>query len=80
MKTIEVAQFRISDVDKSELYANTHIYEWLQTESGRWVKEHAIGNLTTTSYLDFDYMGHKFRITAKFEDKDATYFILKYKK
>ena len=80
MKTLEVAEFRISDVDEPDLYASSHIYNWLQTDAGQWVKEHAIGDLTTTSSLDFDYMGHKFRITAKFEDKDATYFLLKYKK
>lgn len=79
MKVLEVAQFRLSDVDEPDLYAAAHINEWLQTESGRWVKEHAIGDLTTTSFLDFGYMGRKFRITAKFEDKDATYFLLKYK-
>jgi hypothetical protein len=70
--------FRMGDVEDPYLYAGFPIYEWQQTEHGRWVMEHAIE--PPTFYCDADPESFGFRVTIMGEltEKDCTYFNLKW--
>jgi hypothetical protein len=67
----------MSDVDDPELYAAQPIYEWQQTEKGKWVMEHG---LDPTFHIIADPMtyGYKIAITAHITPKRWTEFCLRF--
>ena len=73
-----VHQFSLGDVDDPEIYAAQPIWEWQQSEVGKWVMEHAIEtpywrmNNSTMTY------SYSCIIVARFEESDATFYKLKY--
>ena len=70
-------QFNLGDVEDPDIYAAQPIWEWQQTEKGRWVMEHGI-ELTYSIQPDpFNY-GYKVTITGSLNQKDEFYYKLKY--
>ena len=82
MDEIEVIPtfFRIGDVDDPDIYAAHPIWEWEQTDQGRWCRDHCLGTMTYTIGMDPTYMGYRVNIHAKFRRQDYTYFLLKWGK
>lgn len=74
-----VHEFSLGDVDDPEIYASQPIWDWQQTEAGKWVMEHAI---ETPFWRWNKGSPHAFYysciIVARFEDSDATFYKLKY--
>ena len=73
-----VHEFRLGDVDDPEIYAAQPIYEWQQTEKGKWVVEHSVGEPYWAKCHDLDFYYYRYRIVAEFTDQDAVYYQLKY--
>ena len=69
--------FRMGDVDDPEIYAAMPIHEWEQTEQGQWVMEHC-KDPKFNLLPDPSWLGHRVIIYGSLEDKDATYFNLKW--
>jgi len=70
----------LDDCEDFQIYAAVPIYEWEQSESGKWVKEHALATpvwQTTTCSRTYKYT---VRIVADLREEDVTYFNLKWKK
>jgi hypothetical protein len=70
-------KFTLSDVEDPDIYAAGPIFEWQQTEKGKWVMENCpdpsykiITNVTT--------FGYQVIIYGDLSEKDQTYFTLKY--
>lgn len=53
--------------------------EWLVSEKGKWVMEHAVEPVTANQHHDFSLMVDRYYIIAKLYEQDATYFTLKWK-
>jgi hypothetical protein len=68
----------MGDVDDVEIYAAQPIYEWQQTEAGRWCMEHA-KNLHYLTGFDPAGFGYRITITGDLEDILATEFLLRWK-
>ena len=77
MKRLSLHQFRMGDVDDVEIYVAQPIYEWQQTEVGRWCMEHAT-NLHYLTGFDPTGFGYKITITGDLDDKLATEFLLRW--
>ena len=77
---VNVHSFFMGDVDDPELYAAQPLWEWEQTEFGKWVMEHSVDDPVYHLQTDYSMMGHKVVIRATFLEKDYTWFLLKYKK
>ena len=75
---IVVHKFKVSDTDDPEIYAAQPIWEWEQSESGKWIKEHAIEVPQWHRQHDHMSWATHFTITAKLKDKDYVIWILKY--
>lgn len=69
--------FKMGDVDDVEIYAAQPIYEWQQTEAGKWCMENAT-NLHYLTGFDPTGYGYKISITGDLKEHDCTYFMLKY--
>jgi hypothetical protein len=71
-----VHQFKISDVDDPELYAAHPIWEWQQTEHGKWVMAHT-HEPTFHILADPISYGYQISITAHITPKRWTEYVLR---
>ena len=78
MMKVMVHSFHLSDVDDPEIYAAQPIWEWQQTESGKWIMEHSCPEPYWSMNADVNTMGYRVTIVATLEEKDATFFKLKW--
>jgi hypothetical protein len=39
---VKVHEFNMGDVEDPDLYAAQPLYEWQQSEQGKWIMEHAV--------------------------------------
>jgi hypothetical protein len=78
MKVI-VHEFNLGDVDDPEIYAAQPIWEWQQTDCGRWVMENSLEAPYWCKANDFNTYQLRYKIIAELSDKDATYFCLRWK-
>jgi hypothetical protein len=77
MRKITFHSFVMGDVDDIDIYAAQPIYEWQQTEQGRWVMEHC----QDPQYIvnpDAQSWGHRVVLYGQLADQDATFFELKW--
>ena len=71
-------QFSLGDVEDPDIYAAQPLWEWQQTEKGKWVMEHGHG-LTYTIQPSFVTYGYTVTVVGDLNPEDKTYFTLKYK-
>lgn len=69
--------FTMGDVDDPEIYAAQPIYEWQQTEHGRWVMDHA-HDLTFRCGSKPHTFGYHVTIRGGLEPKHATEYFLRW--
>jgi hypothetical protein len=69
--------FSMGDVDDVEIYAAQPIYEWQQSDHGRWVMEHA-SDLRFYQHADPHTFGHRITIQGELEDAKATEYFLRW--
>ncbi len=77
-KEIVVHTFQMGDVDDPDLYAAEPLYQWQQSDQGRWVMERAIETPVWHRMADPMSFGHKYLITATFQEKHITEFYLRF--
>lgn len=78
MIKLVVHTFTMGDVEDISLYVATPLYEWEQSESGKWVMEHALEVPYWQESIGADTWGYRIAIVATLKDEDATYFRLKW--
>ncbi len=80
LKTIKtvIYSFAMGDVEDPYLYAAHPIHEWQQTDMGKWCMEHMVNQGTFVCQPDPISWGYRVAITGEFNEKDYTYFRLKY--
>jgi len=64
--------------DDAVVAAGAPIYEWEQSEAGKWVKEHAVEVPRWDRFQDHHGFKHRFAVIARLTEADQTYFRLKY--
>lgn len=74
-----VHQFMLSDVDDPDLLAGQPIYDWQQTEAGKWVMENAYDKPTWYRHHDYNTYGYQYQIRADLTPEQITFFELKFK-
>jgi len=67
----------MGDVDDVEVYAAQPIYEWLQTEAGKWVNEHC-EDLYWQTVANPDTYGWTVILRGSITDKHATEYYLRF--
>ena len=77
LKSCIVHTFKLSDVDDIDIYAAEPIYNWQQTEAGRWVMEHSLDTYWA-KHMDVNTYGYQFKIVANFTEKDYAFYRLKF--
>lgn len=77
MPKITFYTFNMGDVEDPEIYAAQPIYEWQQTEQGKWVMKHC-KDPTFSIGSDPAYMGYKITLHGELADQEAVFHELKW--
>ena len=66
-------RFTVSDVDDPDVYAGQPIYDWEQTEAGKWVMTNAYHKPSWHRQMDYSTYGYKYIIKADLTPEQITY-------
>jgi hypothetical protein len=77
---VKVHEFTMGDVEDPDLYAAEPLYNWQQSEAGRWVMENAEEAPFWHRTVDPYSYGYKYIIIARLKEQDQTYWALKWQK
>jgi len=77
---VVVHRFRMGDVEDPDLYAAQPLWEWQESEIGKWVMSHAIESPEWHRMHDRISYYHEYAVSAKFKEKDYTHWLIKWKK
>ena len=78
IKNVTVHQFTMGDVDDPQLYAAEPLLNWQNSESGKWIMEHAVETPMWHQIRDYNIWGTRFAVTAKLKEVDYTFWTLKW--
>jgi hypothetical protein len=79
-KKVVVHRFTMGDVEDPDLYAAEPLWNWQQSEEGKWVMENAMDTPEWRRQPDPITWGHSYAIVAIFELKKLTEFYLRFGK
>ena len=77
-RDVVVHTIRMGDVEDPDLFVAQPIYEWQQTEAGKFVMEHAVEPPWWVRTVDAATYGFEFAIMARMKESDQTFYKLKY--
>lgn len=77
---VAVYSFAMGDVEDPDLYAAQPIYEWQESEMGKWVMEHAVEKPFWHRHTDPYTYGYRYYIISRLREHDHTYWALKWQK
>ena len=72
-----VHSFRMADSEDPDIYAAEPLYNWQQTEAGKWVMEHAADKPYWVRRTDPYNYGFRYYIFARMSEADQVYWQLK---
>jgi len=76
---VHVHTITIHDAEDPEIHIAEPIYNWQQTEKGKWVMEHSMPSPSFhRGNFDYSFYGYTYHICAYLNDKDYTYYRLKF--
>jgi hypothetical protein len=76
--TITCHHFRLGDVEDPDLYAAEPLWQWQNSEMGKWVMENAVQTPTWNRYIDHTTYGYQYAIRAELSPKHYTYWWFKW--
>jgi len=77
---VVVHKFSMGDVEDPEIYAAQPIYEWQQTDAGKFVMENAIESPVFHRNNDYNSFTLQYVIVAELEKKKLSEFYLRFDK
>lgn len=77
---IVVHRFKVGDVEDPDIYAAQPIYEWQQTDAGKFVMNNAVETPSFHQHFDVSSYGYQYAIVAELEKKKLAEFYLRFGK
>lgn len=77
-RKVHVDTLYISDVDDPEIYIAQPLFDWQQTEKGKWIMEHSMPSPSYHQAIDYQIYRYKYHICAYLNEKDYIYYKLKF--
>jgi hypothetical protein len=78
MTEIIVHTIRMSDVDDPDLMVAQPIYEWQQTEAGKYIMQHSNPSPSWHRHVDHMTYGYSYTIRATLTPEQKTFYKLKF--
>ncbi len=76
-KEVVVHTFTMGDVEDPDLYAAQPLWEWQESEQGKWVMTHAVETPVWHRTADTYNYGYRYAITAKLQGARLTEWLLR---
>jgi hypothetical protein len=73
-----VHEIRMGDVEDPDLYASAPMWDWQQSDAGKFIMEHAVEKPYWTRQADISSYGHLYRIMARLSKQHETFWTLKW--
>jgi len=73
-----VHEFTMGDVEDPDLYAAQPLYEWQQSEMGKFIMSKAVDTPEWHRQADISTYGYQYAVVAKLKEVDYTFWILKW--
>jgi hypothetical protein len=73
-----VHTIRMGDLEDPDLFVATPIWEWQQTEAGKWIMENSLPAPSWHRQMDYSTYGYTYQIRAHLTHKQLTFWKLKY--
>ena len=74
-------EFRMGDNDDPEIYAAQPIWEWQQTEAGKWCMKNCVPESISWGLgVDPYNYGYKVHVYGDMTEPDLTYYLVKYRR
>lgn len=74
-------EFNLSDCEDPEIYVAQPIWEWQNTEAGKWCMKNCMPKSITWGFgVDPYHYGYRVHIYGDLAEHDLTYYTVKYKK
>ena len=78
-RTVIVHRFQLGDVEDPEIYAAEPLWQWQQSETGKWVMDNAVEPPVWNRIFDSsNYAGYSYVVSAKLQGAKLTEWLLKY--
>ena len=76
--TYVVHTIKLGDVEDPSLYVAAPIYDWQQTDAGKWVMENSVPSPSWHSNMDILSYSYVYQIRAYLTHQQLTYYKLKF--
>ena len=73
-----VHTIKMGDVEDPDIYVAAPIWEWQQSDAGRFVMEHAVGKHYWTQHMDLSSYHQVYCIMARLSEQNETFWKLKW--
>ena len=73
-----VHTFTVGDVEDPEIYAAEPIWNWQESEAGKWIIENAVDKPYYIQSADYNNWGHQYKIMARLSEQNQTFWRLKW--
>lgn len=73
-----VHEIRMGDVEDPDLFVADPIWQWQQSDAGRFIMEHAVDQPYWIRGIDHNSYGHLYRIVARLSEQNETFWSLKW--
>jgi hypothetical protein len=73
-----VHEIRMGDVEDPDLCVANPIWDWQNSDAGKFIMEHAVEKPYWIRLADIASYGHLYRIMARLNEADEVFFRLKY--
>lgn len=80
MHTVYIHAFNMGDVEDPDLYAAEPLLNWQRTELGQWIMKYSIDTPMWKRQYCMRSMGYSYYIQADLNEKDYTFFLLRWDK
>ena len=77
-RDVVVHTIRMGDVEDPDVYVAPHIYEWQQSDAGKFIMEHAVDKPYWHRTADHASYGHRYDIVARLSEQNETFWRLKW--
>lgn len=77
-RDVVVHTIRMGDVEDPDIAVAPPIWEWQQSEAGKFIMEHSVGKPYWHRSTDYHSYGHRYTIVARLSEQTETFWKLKY--
>ena len=78
VRDVCVYNIRIGDTEDPDIAVAEPIWQWQQTEAGKFIMQHAVEQPYYVSHIDYTMYGHVYKIMARLRGPDETFWRLKW--